>query len=210
MKLRLSAIALVLLASACSKEGKFAEGGIYVTRSLCPQVGVPAATGDITLFNPSNRTDAAALDVSATITNVRATCSEDTANVVSTVTFDVIGTRRIADGDRTVVLPYFDVAMQGGENVIAKRIGRIALQFPAGQTRAQSTGQATIQVNRAAATLPEDIRKELVKERRPGDPDAAIDPLSKPAIRDAVAAATFEHLVGFQLTPEQLRYNATR
>ena len=31
-----------------------------------------------------------------------------------------------------------------------------------------------------------------------------------PTIRDAVARATFEHLVGFQLTQEQLRYNATR
>ena len=41
-------------------------------------------------------------------------------------------------------------------------------------------------------------------------PSAAIDPLSDPAIRDAVANATFEHLVGFQLTQEQLRYNATR
>lgn len=210
MKLRLSAIALVLLASACSREGRIEQGGVYLVRSACPQVGVPAATGDITVFNPSNRTDAAALDVSATITNVRASCDETGANVISTVTFDVIGTRRIADGDRTVVLPYFDVAMQGGTNVIAKRVGRIALQFPAGQARAQTTGQATIQVNRAAATLPEDIRKELTKERRPTDPDASIDPLSKPAIRDAVAAATFEHLVGFQLTPEQLRYNATR
>jgi hypothetical protein len=29
-------------------------------------------------------------------------------------------------------------------------------------------------------------------------------------VRAAVAAATFEHLVGFQLTQDQLRYNATR
>ena len=43
-----------------------------------------------------------------------------------------------------------------------------------------------------------------------GDPDAAVDPLSDPKIRDAVAQATFEHLVGFQLSEEQLRYNATR
>jgi len=30
------------------------------------------------------------------------------------------------------------------------------------------------------------------------------------AIRESVAGATFQHLVGFQLTPDQLRYNATR
>jgi hypothetical protein len=29
-------------------------------------------------------------------------------------------------------------------------------------------------------------------------------------VRTAVANATFEHLVGFQLTEDQLRYNATR
>ena len=34
--------------------------------------------------------------------------------------------------------------------------------------------------------------------------------ISNPAIRDAVANATFELLVGFQLTDAQLRYNATR
>jgi len=50
----------------------------------------------------------------------------------------------------------------------------------------------------------------LTRKRKPGDADAAIDPLSDPKIRDAVARATFEHLIGFQLTPEQLRYNATR
>lgn len=210
MKLRLSALALVLLTTACSREGQIQDGGIYITRSVCPQIGIPAATGDITLFNPSNRTDAAALDVSATITNLRAACDETGVNVVSTITFDVVGVRRSADGDRTVVLPYFDVAMQGGSNVIAKRVGRVALQFPAGQLRAQTQGQATIQVNRASVTLPEDIRKELTRERKANDVDAAIDPLSKPNVRDAVAAATVEHLVGFQLTQEQLRYNATR
>lgn len=210
MKLRLSALALVLLATACSKDGQIENGGIYITRSSCPQVGIPAATGDISLFNPANRTDAAALDVTATMTNVRSTCDETGANVLSTVTFDVVATRRTADEARTVILPYFDVAMQGGTNVIAKRVGRIALEFPAGQLRAQARGQGTVQVNRAAVTLPDDIRRELTRERRPGDPDAAIDPLSKPNIREAVAAATFEHLVGFQLTAEQLRYNATR
>ena len=34
--------------------------------------------------------------------------------------------------------------------------------------------------------------------------------MTDPAIRTAVANATFEHLVGFQMTQDQLRYNATR
>lgn len=210
MKRRLTALALVLLATACSREGEIAEGGIYITRSACPQVGVPAATGDITLFNPSNRTDAGALDVSAAITNVRSTCNETGANIVSTVSFDVVATRRDVAEARSVVLPYFSVAMQAGTTVVAKRVGNVGLTFAAGSQRAQTSGQATIQVSRSAATLSADVRRELTRKRKANDPDAAVDPLAKPEVRDAVARATFEHLVGFQLSDEQLRYNATR
>ncbi|HVF36943.1 MAG TPA: hypothetical protein VNA29_03260 [Sphingomicrobium sp.] len=210
VKLRLTALALVLLATACSREGEVTATGVYITRSACPQVGIPAATGDITLFNPANRTDASSLDVSAAITNVRSQCDESGANVISTVTFDVIGTRRDVREARSAVLPYFTVAMQGGSEVIAKKIGHVGLNFAAGSQRAQTSGQATIQVSRSAVTLPEDVRRELTRERKVGDADAAIDPLSDPKVRDAVARATFEHLIGFQLTPEQLRYNATR
>ena len=210
VKRRLTALALILFATACSREGNIEDGGIYVTRSACPQVGIPAATGDITLFNPTNRSDAAALDVSATITNLRSTCDETGANVVSTATFDVVATRRDAGEARTVVLPYFTIAMQSGTQVVAKRIGNVGLNFAAGSMRAQTSGQATIQVLRSAATLPESVRKELTRKRKPSDVDAAIDPLSAPDVRAAVARATFEHLVGFQLTQEQLKYNATR
>ena len=210
MKRRLTALAMVLLATACSREGQLTGSGIYVVRSSCPQVGVPAGTGDITLFNPPNRKDASAIDVSAAITNVRATCDETGANVVSTVTFDVVATRRAVAEARTVVLPYFTVAMQGGTQVVAKRLGNVGLNFAAGSPRAQTSAQATIQVSRAAATLSPDVRRELTRERKADDPDAAIDPLSRPDVRDAVARATFEHLVGFQLTQDQLVYNATR
>ncbi len=210
MKRSLTALAMVFLVAACSREGQITQGGIYITRSSCPQVGIPAATGDITLFNPANRTDAAALDVTAAITNVRSTCDETGANIVSTVNFDVVATRRDVGEARTVVLPYFTVAMQGGTQVVAKQVGNVGLNFAAGSQRAQTSAQATIQVSRAAATLPEDVRKELTRERKPNDPDAAIDPLSRPQVRDAVARATFEHLIGFQLTQDQLVYNATR
>src|SRR3990170_8398195 len=87
VKLRLPLIVLLTLLSACVKRGDLIEGqGVYAVRSACPQVAIPAATGDITLFSPAGRTDAAALDVSATITNVRANCQEDSANIVSTAT----------------------------------------------------------------------------------------------------------------------------
>ena len=207
--------ALLVLAAAtalsgCTRVGSIEETGVYVARSTCPQVGVPAGTGDITLFNPPGRTEAAAIDVVATITNLRAQCSEDAANVVSTATFHVVATRRDASQARQVTLPYYNVIAQGGSEVVAKKIGYVGLNFAAGSVRASTSAQATGRVARGAVVLPEDIRRELTRRRRAGDPDAAIDPLSDPRIRDAVARATFEQLIGFQLTQDQLRYNATR
>ena len=67
-----------------------------------------------------------------------------------------------------------------------------------------------MRVNRGAATLPDNVRQILTSPRKAGEADAAVDPLTDPAVRSAVANATFEHLVGFQLTQDQLRYNATR
>ena len=210
MKLRLTSLVLTLLLAACSRQGAIEEGGIYTIRSACPQVAVPAATGDITLFDPPGSTQASAIDVAATITNVRATCGENASEVVSTATFDVVATRRDAAQARQVVLPYFDIALQAGSQVVAKRVGYVALNFPAGSLRAHTRGQATVRISRAAAVLPENVRQILTRRRKVGDEDAAIDPLSDPAVRAAVARATFQHLVGFQLTQDQLRYNATR
>lgn len=210
VKSGLIALAAAATLSGCKTPGSVEEGGIYVTRSTCPQVGIPAGTGDITLFSPPGRTDSAAIDVVATITNLRASCTEDATYVVSTASFDVVATRRDAGEARQVTLPYYNVVAQGGSDIVAKKIGYVALNFPAGSLRAQTAGQATGRVARGAVTLPEDVRRELTRDRKPGDADAAVDPLSDPKIRDAVAKATFEQLIGFQLTQDQLRYNATR
>jgi hypothetical protein len=210
MKLRIAAIAALALLSACRHVGDIGEGGVYAVRSACPIAGVPAGTGDITLFNPANSTDARAIDITATITDVRNVCQDSGNDVVSTMTFTVLGQRRDAGPARQVVLPYFDVALQGGSRVVAKQIGQLGLNFGAGSTGAWTRVQATVRVNRGAATLPENVRRILTRERKPGDPQAAVDPLSDPAVRAAVANATFEHLVGFQMTQDQLRYNATR
>lgn len=198
------------LAAACSREGRIDEGGIYVVRSTCPQPGIPAGTGDITLFDPPGSTDSRAIDVEATITNLRVTCDESGDQVVSTAGFDVVATRRDPGPARQVVLPFFNVVMRGGTSVAAKRLGAVALNFQAGAVRAQTSSRVAVSVHRGAASLSPEIRAELTRKRKVGDADAAVDPMTDPRIRDAVAKATFEHLVGFQLTDDQLRYNATR
>lgn len=208
-----SAPALVLGAlvlSGCAGKGEIVDGGITAVRSSCPTVGVPAGTGDITMFDPATSTAASAVDVTATMTNVRSTCSDAGDQIVTSVTFDVEARRARAEGARDVSLPYFITIVRGGSAVVAKRIGRVTVHFDAGQLRAQTNGTATSQIGRAAATLPDNVREELTKRRKAGDEDAAVDPLTRPEIRRAVLSASFEALVGFQLTDAQLKYNATR
>lgn len=210
MKLRLFPLLLVTLLPACASSGYLEDGGVFTRRSACPIAGLPAGTGDITLFNPPTSREAAAIDVTATITNVRSTCQETADQVVSTVSFDVVAVRRDPTQARQVVLPYFDVVVRAGNEVVAKKVGYVGLNFAAGSYRAQTAGQAYARVHRGAASLPENVRQILTQVRKPGDPEAAVDPMSDPGVRAAVAQATFEHLVGFQLTQEQLRYNVTR
>jgi hypothetical protein len=137
--------------SSCSPAapaGNIEQGGIYTVRSACPQVAIPAATGDITLFDPGGSTDASAIDVVATITNLRANCQESGSDMVSTATFDVVAVRRDAGQARQVVLPFFDVVVQAGNR--SSPSGRPGgLNFAAGSIAAQ-TAQATGRVNLAA------------------------------------------------------------
>ena len=210
MKLRLAALAAVAMLAGCRSPGNIEQGGVYAVRSACPIPGVPAGTGDITLFNPAGSTDSRAIDVTASISDVRASCQDAGNDVVSTATFTITALRRDAGGARQIVLPYFNVALQGGGRIAAKRIGQAVLNFSPGRQQAWARVQATVRVNRAAATLPANVRQILTRPRKAGEAEAAVDPLSDPAVRSAVANATFEHLVGFNLTVDQLRYNATR
>jgi len=213
LKLRIAALAAVIMLGACRHAGDITSengGGIYAVRSSCPILGVPAGTGDITLFNPADSRDSRAIDVSATITDVRGYCADSGNDVVSTATFDVVALRREPGPARQVILPYFDTALQGGTRVAAKKIGQVVLNFPAGGLHASAQVRAIVRVNRSVATLPANVAKYLSRPRKAGEADAAVDPLTDPAIRTAVADATFEHLIGFEMSPDQLKYNATR
>jgi hypothetical protein len=209
-KAALAALIPLTLAACSTPEGTITDDGVAAIRSACPAVAIPAATGDITLFNPENSRDASAIDVVANITNLRSTCDESGAAIVTNVTFDIQAQRRDGRGAREVVLPYFAAAVQGGSQIQSKSISRVGLRFADGELRASASASASGQVSRAAVTLPEDVRQQITRRRKPGDPSAAIDPMADPAVREAVRRASFEILVGFQLTQEQLAYNATR
>ena len=213
MKLRLAALAAVTLLSACRSTGELTSqngGGVYAVRSACPIAGIPAGTGDITLFNPPGSTDSRAIDVSATISDLRTTCQDTGNDVISTATFTIVALRRDPGPARQVVVPYFDVALRGGAEIAAKQVGQAALNFAAGDLHAWTRVQATVRVNRGAATLPANVRQILTRPRKAGEAEAAVDPLADPSVARAVANSTFEQLVGFQLSQDQLKYNATR
>ncbi|MFM5930098.1 MAG: hypothetical protein ACKOPQ_04230 [Novosphingobium sp.] len=209
----IAATALVAALAGCRGTGDIVvdEGvGITAVRTACPAVGIPDYTGDVTLFRTPGATDAASIDVTAAITNLRTQCNEAGAKVYSTSTFDVLARRTDVRGARTVQIPYFVTVLRGRSAVISKRVGTVTLNFADGQERAQARGQGSAYVDKAEATLPEEIRREITRKRKAGDTDAATDPLSRPEIRAAVNRATFEVLVGFQLDQNQLNYNATR
>ena len=210
----LIALGLGLALAGCKSPGELVidGGGAGITslRSTCPAVGIPDYTGDVTLFRSATSKTLSDLDVTATITDLTATCNETGERVYSEASFAVNARRSDTRGARTVTLPYFITVLRGGSAVVSKRVGSVTLNFADGQDRAQATATGGAFVDRAQATLPEEIRQRITRKREPGDPDAALDPLADPEVRAAVQRATFELLVGFQLTDDQLRYNVTR
>jgi hypothetical protein len=186
---------LAILVSGCSRSGDLdvtSGVGVKIVRSGCPAVAVPDGTGDVTLFDPASSQDASAIDVVASMTQVRSTCNDSGEKIYTEASFEVRGLRRDTRGARSVTLPYFSTVVQGGSAVVAKRVGQVTLQFADGQAKASTTGKAASFVDASA------------------DDDAALDPLADPAVKAAVVRSSFELLVGFQLTEDQLRYNVTR
>lgn len=209
----LTALAALAALSACAKNGDLVidQGvGVASVLSLCPAVGIPDYTGDVTTFRDPADTTTASLDVSAAITDLRSTCNDVAEQVYSEATFTVNARRADTAGARTVQLPYFVTVLRGGSAVVSKRVGTVTLTFADGQDRASATAKGGSFVNRADAALPDDIRQKITKRRRAGDEEAALDPLADPEVKAAIARTRFEMLVGFQLTEDQLKYNATR
>ncbi|MCT2399649.1 hypothetical protein [Novosphingobium mangrovi (ex Huang et al. 2023)] len=208
-----SAAALTALSGCKTKGDIVVDQGVGITavRSKCPAVGIPDYTGDVTLFRVPGDTTAGNIDVVAAMTDVRTQCNQDAGDkVFAQVSFKIAARRNDTSGARQVTLPYFVTVLQGGTAVVSKRVGNVTLNFADGQDRAEVSGTGSAYIDRAAATLPDDIRERITRRRKAGDADAAVDPLSDQKVKAAVARASFEVLVGFQLNESQLAYNATR
>lgn len=183
---------------------------LLVKRSSCPAVAVPVYAGDLTVFKPGTAPDATNIDYVATITNVRSDCAEGAASLTGTARYDVVASRTDTSAARRITVPVFASVVQGGNLVVSKQVAQVPLDFAAGAARAQASSGATAKVDRTAASLPDEIQKIINRKRKPGDPDAAVDPLADPQVRAAMRAASFELLIGFQLTDGELAYNVTK
>jgi len=208
----LTVLAATAALAGCKSDGNLVvdQGvGITAVRTVCPAVGIPEYTGDITLFRGAART-ADAIDVVATMTNVRPGCDDSGEKVYTIANFEVQARRTNTSGARTIQIPYFATVLRGGSAVISKRVGTVTIEFADGQERAQGVGVAGAYIDRAEATLPPEVIDIINRKRKAGEADAAIDPLTLPEVRTALNRANFELLVGFQLSEAQLAYNATR
>ncbi len=204
-------LAAAVLVAGCAGKNQLDETlGLKVTRSVCPAVAVPDYTGDVSLFSPAESRDARALDVTATITNLQTVCDPAASPVKANVTFDVVARRANGSGARDLVLPYFATVVRSGTTIVSKQVGNVQVHFDDGKLLGGGRGAASAQVDRAAASLPDAISAQLNRKRKASDADASIDPMADPRTRAAVSKASFELLIGFQLTQSQLAYNATR
>ena len=205
------ALALLPILASCAKEDDFdVSGGLNVVRSTCPAVAIPAYTGDVSIFSPEQSQDARALDVTASITNLRTSCDQTGDIVHTNVTFDVVARRASPNGARDLVLPYFSTVMRAGNQIMSKQVSQVLIHFADGQLRATGSAAAGADIQKSLATLPAIAQQRLRRKRKASDADASIDPLADPKIKAAINQANFELLIGFQLTDDQLRYNATR
>lgn len=210
----LLSLPMLVLAGCTKNHGELVVDdtvGVTALRSPCPLVEIPEMTGDVTLLAPG-RTDAGAIDVVAAITNLRSSCDAamHLPQLTTTIDFDVVARRSDTHGARHVELPYFTAIQRGGASTVAKHVATIAIDFADGQDRVTVHGKTGTTIARSEATLPLEMRNRLMRKRQAGDADAAVDPLSQPDVKAALAKATFEALVGFQLTDKQFAYNATR
>ncbi|TZG25926.1 hypothetical protein [Sphingomonas montanisoli] len=212
LKLKTQAILLAAIALAgCKSSMDFDEtGGVKIARSACPAVAIATYTGDVTTFTSPTQRTVGAIDVTAAITNLQTSCTGETDPIGVTASFDVQATRPTAGPARQVVLPWFATLIRGGNDIQSKQTGQVVVTFADGATRGTGHASVTGSVSRALATLPREVLERITRKRKVGDADAALDPLTEPSVRDAVLKANFEMLVGFQLTEEQLAYNATR
>lgn len=188
MNLLPRSLMLILLGSvaACT------TNPLQVRYTSCPAVAIPKYTGTLTQFSDSGQFEAKDVQVVASITNLRSTCTEDEKAAKTTIVFDVLASRPTqAGGLPPLDLPYFVVVVKDGQTLLAKQVYNAPVQF-------DPTARSTTVRQTVVATSPK-VPIPPKKKREEGE---GLAPPPKPS--------QYEVLVGFQLADAQAVYNLTR
>ena len=175
----------------------------------CPAVGVPAGTGDVTLFDPAGQPrrerDRRDRDDDQ---RARRPATTRASTIVDHRHASTCAARRDpgrGGARRDAALFHHRGARRHRRGRQAGRAGRRSTSTPARPAR-RRPAQAVGYVDRAAATLPDEVREQITAQaqgRRRGCRDRSADAARRSARR--CCARRFEVLVGFQLTDEQLQ-----
>lgn len=117
-----------LLLGACNKNP------LQVTLSRCPAVAVVANTGSLTQFTGEGR-DIEDIALTAHMTHLRNDCDQ-TDEVNSLISFDVVATRGPAAAQDSFSLPYYVIVLQDNHRIISKKVFEATVDFDPGADRA--------------------------------------------------------------------------
>lgn len=117
-----------LLLGACNKNP------LQVTLSRCPAVAVVSKTGTLTQFAGEGR-EIEDVALTAYMTHLRNECDQSD-EVNSLISFDVVATRGPAAEQDSFTLPYYVVVLQDNHRIISKKVFETTIDFAPGADRA--------------------------------------------------------------------------
>jgi hypothetical protein len=188
MKALLPAFAALLALAGC------ASNPLIVRRTSCPAVAVVKNASTMTRFSTQGRYDAQDVQLTAMISNIQPSCVERRDGAVTAVRFEILAARRAAAGVQEVQLPYFIMLVKDGQTILAKQIYGTSVRFE--ENGSNAAVLQTVSVISPLVPLPE--RPKRSKEEEYDE----FAPPPKPA--------TYEVLIGFQLTDAEAAYNVGR
>ena len=176
-------IGLAAALAGCKSHGLDETGGVTITRSVCPAVALPAYTGDVTLFNPPMMRDASAIDVVATLTDLRGACNDvppaDHALLGEDRhrRADVLGSADLDPGDLVVRAARRDVLEVGGvrDHVVHGPAGQVRRRGPLLGGHLLEQGQEV--GDRAPPGV--DVAVQGLRSTHPPDPSEGSTPLPR-------------------------------
>jgi len=133
VRLGILLIAASLLLAGCAAD----RNPLQVTAQRCPAFAVLGGTGSLTQFAGEER-ETSDVFVEATIADLSLECDQGD-DVVSSIAFNVVGTRGPAmQGESEVSLPFFVAVLRDNSVVVAKKIYETRLRFGPEDQRAST------------------------------------------------------------------------